>query len=637
MWLNTIMLGGLLGVALPIAIHLLNRRPPTPRRWAAMRFLREAAEKHRRRIRRDDLILLLLRCLTVALLALAMARPVLDLGFALAGARHVTLVVDDTASTQRVEGLATRFDWIRAQALRVVSSMSAETRWTLVRLSDPTSQHRQLSRQAVLDMIGQLEPTDAGGVLVPALASAESSPVVYVGDDQAGTFEDLEAADRSITAVLMPPGDVSNRAIASVRPADGLLVPMRPARFHVELAQYGRSTDLSGTLTLDLLDASRGGHVVATTQSPISPLAASERRTIELAVRLPRAGQYVARARITADALAVDDVARHAFEVGSELSTLVVGDATSTLFVERALEASGGSIRSRTIDADSLEFEPLAGHALVILADVRALTPVAATRLGQYVRGGGSILVFTDSPIPGLESILPGRLSTTVERNPPVRASPADAGHALSPTPATLLPMLAVRSHAGCEAFDDARIAWRLEDGTPLLLDRNVDAGRVTLLTSTADARGSDLPLKPGLFVPLVYRVLGLAREIADPSQTIEAMGVRPRPSSIVTGIESSNDPIEGTLVRFNRAGSWLVDHRVTAVNVPAHESDLKPLDPVRRERLSSRVRFAPADDAKAARTEDNPDHALSLGLLLLAGVVLGGESILSRRFSRSR
>jgi hypothetical protein len=637
MWLNAIMLGGLLGIALPIAIHLLNRRPPAPKPWAAMRFLRQAVEKHRRRIRRDDLILLLLRCLAVALVALAMARPVIGPGFAISGAGHLTLVVDDTASTQRFEGLSTRFEWIQAQAGKVVSSMPADTRWTVVPLSDPTRRLTELSSRAALDAIKSIEPTDASGLVASAIDSLGASPVVFVGDDQALTFEGVEPGGRPLTALLMPSNDVSNRAVVAVRPADGLLVPMRPARFRVDVAQFGGAAELGGALTIDLLDASARGQIVATIQHPLEPLAADERRTIELTVRLPRPGRYVARARLTADALPADDVARYAFEIRPELSVLLVGDATSTFFIARAVEASGESIRLRTIDATRLEVEPLVGQTLVILADVRGLTPDAATRLEQYVRDGGSLLVFAATPVTGIESILPGRLAQSVERNPPVPASAADSVHVLSPTPseASLLPALAIRLHAGCQPFEDARIVWRLEDGTPLLLDRVVEAGLVTLLTTKADVRGSDLPLKPGLFVPLVYRVVGLARERADSSQTIEASG---RPfGSRAEAIEASAEAQDAEWVRFDRRGSWLVNETVWAVNASGRESDLTPLDATRRERLSERVRFSSADDRGLAGSDKRADHTLSLVLLLLAVVVLGADSILSWRFSRSR
>ena len=60
----------------PILIHLLNKRKFKIVDWAAMDFLLDADKKNRRRIRLENLILLLsLRCLAVLLIGLLLARP----------------------------------------------------------------------------------------------------------------------------------------------------------------------------------------------------------------------------------------------------------------------------------------------------------------------------------------------------------------------------------------------------------------------------------------------------------------------------------------------------------------------------------------------------------------------------------
>ena len=71
---------GLVAVSVPIIIHILNRRRFRIRQWAAMKFLLESIRKNRRRVRIEELILLALRCLVIALLgtgspASPVARP----------------------------------------------------------------------------------------------------------------------------------------------------------------------------------------------------------------------------------------------------------------------------------------------------------------------------------------------------------------------------------------------------------------------------------------------------------------------------------------------------------------------------------------------------------------------------------
>src|SRR5580704_10375458 len=60
-------------VSIPIIIHLLNRKRFRVVTWAAMRFLLAAQRKNSRRMRLEQLVLLLVRCCMVLLLVLAMA------------------------------------------------------------------------------------------------------------------------------------------------------------------------------------------------------------------------------------------------------------------------------------------------------------------------------------------------------------------------------------------------------------------------------------------------------------------------------------------------------------------------------------------------------------------------------------
>src|SRR5436190_20954024 len=68
---------GLLLVAVPILIHILNRRRFKTVTWAAMEYLLRAMRKNRRRLKFEQMLLLITRCLVLALLGAALARPMM--------------------------------------------------------------------------------------------------------------------------------------------------------------------------------------------------------------------------------------------------------------------------------------------------------------------------------------------------------------------------------------------------------------------------------------------------------------------------------------------------------------------------------------------------------------------------------
>lgn len=72
---NQALLYGLAAIAIPIILHLLNRRSAKQIEWGAMQFLLDSVESRRRRIQLEEALLLAARCLLVGLVALAVARP----------------------------------------------------------------------------------------------------------------------------------------------------------------------------------------------------------------------------------------------------------------------------------------------------------------------------------------------------------------------------------------------------------------------------------------------------------------------------------------------------------------------------------------------------------------------------------
>src|SRR3989442_9715777 len=78
-FINSGFLGALSLVAIPIIIHLLQRRRFRVVRWGAMEFLRLSQRNRSRRLMIEQLLLLLIRCLIIALVVLAVCRPVVRL------------------------------------------------------------------------------------------------------------------------------------------------------------------------------------------------------------------------------------------------------------------------------------------------------------------------------------------------------------------------------------------------------------------------------------------------------------------------------------------------------------------------------------------------------------------------------
>ena len=79
-FVHTFMLFGLLATLVPIILHLMNRRHAKNLDWGAMQFLLGSLVSRKRRILIEEMMLLAMRCLLIALFVLAIARPIVPAG-----------------------------------------------------------------------------------------------------------------------------------------------------------------------------------------------------------------------------------------------------------------------------------------------------------------------------------------------------------------------------------------------------------------------------------------------------------------------------------------------------------------------------------------------------------------------------
>lgn len=157
------MLWGLAAASVPILIHLLNRLRYRTVRWGAMYFLRRVTRSAMRRSRLRHYLMLACRALALAMLALAMARPLFGgrLGAGLAGAPDAILVLlDRSASMERADPRLGRSR--REQALALAANVPPESargsRIVLIESARP--EPLEIGDLAALPALDRAGPTD---------------------------------------------------------------------------------------------------------------------------------------------------------------------------------------------------------------------------------------------------------------------------------------------------------------------------------------------------------------------------------------------------------------------------------------------------------------------------------------------
>ena len=173
-------LWGLGSLAVPIAIHLWRRQNPRVQLWAPMQFLREVVNRHARRVRLESLLVLLVRCLLLALLAIAVARPFVTGSSSVGDStphRHRVLLIDGSLSMSTRVGDATRMDRARQLAREIVLSSGAGDTFNLCRIGNAVSpviiRRPAHDREDVLREIDRLPQLDDAGDLASSLRQVQ--------------------------------------------------------------------------------------------------------------------------------------------------------------------------------------------------------------------------------------------------------------------------------------------------------------------------------------------------------------------------------------------------------------------------------------------------------------------------------
>src|SRR5262245_38902713 len=134
-----LMLGFVVLAGLPIVLHLMQRQKPKRVVFPAFRFLRQTQQVAQRRVKLNNILLLLLRVLVLALLCLALARPRLFGGRVAVGPERpvvAVLVIDTSLSMEYNPGDQTRLDAARKRARELLDEMADDSKVAILDTAD---------------------------------------------------------------------------------------------------------------------------------------------------------------------------------------------------------------------------------------------------------------------------------------------------------------------------------------------------------------------------------------------------------------------------------------------------------------------------------------------------------------------
>ncbi|MCU0606425.1 MAG: BatA domain-containing protein [Candidatus Edwardsbacteria bacterium] len=609
--------------ALPVLIHLFRRRPAAAIPFPDLRFLRESHAATWRRARLQELLLLALRVLAVAALVLALARP--RAGLALPGwlggrEGAVIIVLDDSASMDARDGGGPLFERAKARALEIIDGRAASGRVAVVSAAqggrivcgpvDPGRARR---------LVGRMAPTDLGTDIPAAVAVAAGLAARSGGPTEIAVISDLQRTGFGRRAPL----------------------PALPAGARLTLERIAAGRPLRSLVWERVTASALRRRIIAAGRLPGGGTAT---------VRLERNGRTLFSQRVAADAdgafsagfgwpdldsltlgCSGDDLPRDDvffLPDRARLSVLLVADTSDQDLTGRALAAmaDGGIVVERSPAPSDGQLR----DADVIVLCPRRVDATLAARLRERLDAGAGLLAM---PPASADAGSYNRLLRPLagwELQSLWRGDPATPAPSLEATPAAA--RLGLETDARALAAASVSACWRVAArgpaairaaGQPALL---ID-GRRGLWLFGAEPEMNTLVFAPA-FLVLLHRVLAL---LGDDAIGLQVAG---RPLRASTGTALA-DPSGAAVPASADGRHWLPVRRgwyhatgagasgLIAVNVPAEESDLTPIDSEELRRVTGN---APESDDTASQ---RPVTSLETAFLLLTLVLLAGEAVL--------
>jgi hypothetical protein len=609
-------LGGLAALGVPIFLHLLRQHRAMPRPVSSLMFFERGTQSSTRYRRLRHLVLFALRSALVLLVVLAFANPFVRYAATDIKARLLLIVLDNSFSMRA----GTRFADAKQQALAVLAAKPHAQKAQIMTLGGQFG----VLTQAIADeaqlhaALESVQPGDGHanfgelGRAIRQLSETVHGPIdLNLFSDMQRTAMPANFADmvlpNNATLVLQPVAKGTappNWTVESVDAPAVLSDPKDPERSHVKAVVAGFGTPAtSKTVSLVV-----NGKVIAARKVDVP---ASGRATVEFAPLDVGYGFNRCEVRIQGgDAFPADDASVFAVRRSDPERVLFVhaaGETRSALYFASALEAAApGSFVVQSVAAEQATDLHPSKYAFAVLSDAVVLPSIFEHALAQYVAKGGSVLIALGTAAAHSARIPLWGSDLKDVHEYPRTGNPATVGQVDFSYPALAQEQPGHDNGGWADvrifyvaALDmgQARVAARLVDGTPLLLDKQLGEGHVVLLASGLENLTNDLPLHPVFvaFVDRTARYLSGSERLSGSSLVDSFVQLRSatEPVGATTSIEvvdpegrrplSLSEARTVQSFRVERTGFYQIRFAngrdaVIAVNPDRRESDLEPL-----------------------------------------------------------
>ena len=409
-FLNPFVLFGLAAAAIPILLHLLNLRKLKTIDFSTLRFLKELQKTSIRKLKAQQIILLILRTLIVIFSVLAFSRPTIKSTLPSIGTHaksSIIVVLDNSLSMDITDEDGNRFSKAKKLTSEILGALEEGDEMAFIPLSSLIkNRKRSFSRNFawLKEEIDHCSVNPATASLNDGLRAAQglldaslhvNKEIYILTDLQQQEIHSLELDSIKLfddkTSVFLLPSSESNNSIDQNISIDTAIFISRvyakdkPVELQTKL--YNSSvTDAKGIIVSVLFNGER------VAQRTVD-IGAGSYINVSLQGIPHTTGLIKGEIQIENDVLESDNHRYFSFIISSAPKVALIGNQLETDFISLSIAPHASLLKSYSANQSaSVHFEDF---DLLILA--ATLSQTEMQRIDAYIQNGGSVLFFPSS------------------------------------------------------------------------------------------------------------------------------------------------------------------------------------------------------------------------------------------------
>ena len=564
---NPAFLWALAAAAIPLMLHMFQRRRTVVTPFPTLRFLKSAQKRSSSRVRFENFLLWLFRTLLLLVIGFAFALPVLrsTTGDSMLSRtrRDVAIVLDASYSMNYELDRGKVFAVCKDAAVNIIGGLFSGDRVCVYVAADtpipviekPTTEHatvvQAINALSCLPGSSKLDETVALALRALEQQDGRREREVYIltdgqalpwhgfrdaasKDDAQSTADNADGTPRitreqrdstSFFTLLAGAQQPDNACPSDIKVSPTLILAGQTTRLNVRVGRTGTAKQV--TVAVEIAGQERGRRSV--------DAEANTETSVDFVISGLEPGVHVATVTTPQDALPEDDAFQFLIRVRQQLPVLIVGPQDATRYLKAALAPGAADESVKQADVAELSSIDLRDYQAIFLCDAFPLDGQAVMRVEEYAKTGGVVIVF-----PGYRAdfqsyadlkILPA-LPVSVETIPvelaarPLKRIPNQEGQVvnfnLSLPPGTVPTVALKKVMTLGELQEGAAQLISAGDDLPFMTGRAVGRGRVFLFTVGANRDWSTFPLT-AFFVPVVHQLIrqGAGASVQPPHLTL--------------------------------------------------------------------------------------------------------------------